>query len=84
LGKFQINTLTSGIGLLVTVVLSYVLIPIYGMYGAALATSIVFAIQALIQVILFKRVAGIDWLEIYIHYKLSWASLPQRVKSYFR
>ena len=64
LGKYKFNTMISSIGLLAIAVLSYSLIPIYGMKGAALATSIVYLIQAFVQVQIFKKVSNLSWAQI--------------------
>ena len=64
LGKYKLNTMVSFIGLLAIAALSYSLIPIYGMKGAALATSIVYLIQAFVQVQIFKKVSNLSWAQI--------------------
>ncbi|MEN9700340.1 MAG: hypothetical protein RLZZ301_1538 [Bacteroidota bacterium] len=38
-GRYQINALASGVGLIVCVISAYVMIPIYGVMGAAFASS---------------------------------------------
>ncbi len=39
-GKENLVAITIGIGIIINIILNYLLIPIYGMYGAAVATSI--------------------------------------------
>ena len=64
LGKYKFNTMVSFIGILAIAALSYSLIPIYGMKGAAIATSIVYLIQAFVQVQIFKKVSNLSWAQI--------------------
>ncbi|MBD79667.1 MAG: hypothetical protein CL840_12180 [Crocinitomicaceae bacterium] len=64
LGKYHLNTITSLVGVIIIAVLSYLLIPIYDMKGAALATSAVYFVQMLIQSIFFKRESNMKWSEI--------------------
>lgn len=61
LGKYFLNTMTSLLGLATIIGLSYFLIPKYGMIGAAIASSIVFLIQALAQFIIFKKITQLSW-----------------------
>ena len=53
IGKFHINTLGSFIGLTMTVSFCYLLIPVYGTKGAAIAASISYCTSALFLTIYF-------------------------------
>lgn len=69
LGKYKFNTITSFIGMLCIALLSYLLIPIYDMKGAAIATSIVYFIQATIQFFIFQKESAIplnDLLKLHL------------------
>jgi len=54
-GRYHINTLASTAGLIVTVVLCLVLIPIWGVYGAAFAALISFISTSAIVFVIFKK-----------------------------
>ena len=55
IGKFYINTLGSFIGLIITIIACYSLIPVYGTTGAAIATSLSYCTSALFLIICFIR-----------------------------
>lgn len=54
-GKYHINTIASSIGLLVSIVLFYLLIPRYETFGAGMATSISYAVTSIIVLIFFLK-----------------------------
>jgi len=62
IGKFYINTLSSFIGLIITIIACYLLIPVYGTTGAAIATSFSYCTSALFLVICFIRFRKISIL----------------------
>lgn len=64
LGKYSINTKISGLGLIAIIILSYLLIPIYGIEGAAISASLVYLIQLIINLIVFKNISNLKWGEI--------------------
>lgn len=54
-GKHYINALASSVGLLVTIILGFLLIPMFKSTGAAVTASISYGITALIVIIFYKR-----------------------------
>ncbi len=69
LGLYKYNMWVSAIGLLVSVSLSFALIPLLDMKGAATATSLVFFVQVIIQFFLFKSETKMSLSEIIIGHK---------------
>jgi len=61
LALYKYNFRTSGFGLILSLVLSILLIPLFNLQGAAIATSIVFAGQTLFQITLFKKETEMSW-----------------------
>jgi len=61
LALYKYNFRTSGFGLILSLVLSILLIPLFNLQGAAIATSIVFAGQTLFQIMLFKKETEMSW-----------------------
>ncbi|MBS4013851.1 MAG: polysaccharide biosynthesis C-terminal domain-containing protein [Bacteroidetes bacterium] len=57
-GKYYINTISSVIGLAVTIILCLILIPKYGYYGTAIAASISFLTTAFYVFLKFKKTSG--------------------------
>lgn len=55
IGHPEINTFTSFISLLATIIFCVILIPKYGITGAAIASSIAYGIRAICDLILFKK-----------------------------
>ena len=65
IGKYHVNTIASSIGLAISIVLFYVLIPPFITLGAGIATSISYAVTSLVVLIFFLReakIAGKDFL----------------------
>lgn len=58
IGKTQVSTVASVIGLVITLVLSFILIPEYGMIGAAITASISYSVGVVYQFLLFIREPG--------------------------
>jgi O-antigen/teichoic acid export membrane protein len=54
-GKYHINTIASGTGLVVALILFFILIPRYITLGAGIATSISYAVTSLVVVLFFIR-----------------------------
>lgn len=64
-GKYWVNTLASTTGLIVSIVLFYLLIPVYQSSGAGMATSISYGVTSLVVLIFFileSQLAGKDFL----------------------
>jgi O-antigen/teichoic acid export membrane protein len=57
-GKHYHNTISSGIGLVLTLVLGFTLIPSMGIIGAGITASISYFSSALYQLIVFIRITG--------------------------
>lgn len=57
-GKYYINAIASGIGLLVNIILLYILVPKYHFYGAAISASISYICTSLVVLIFFKKAGG--------------------------
>jgi len=54
-GKYQINAIAAGIGLIGTIIFSYLLIPPYGYIGAGITASISYLLTSLFLIWIFKR-----------------------------
>jgi Na+-driven multidrug efflux pump len=54
-GRYQVNAITSSIGLVASVILYFTLIPRFGMIGAGWATSLSYLFTTLILIVLFDR-----------------------------
>lgn len=63
------GTVTSAVALVVNVVGNFLLIPQFGGVGAAMATSISYAVMSVISLVLFCRVAGTRFSEIFFFRK---------------
>lgn len=66
-GKVLHNTIGSGLGLLVTVPLGFALIPTYGLIGAAIASSAAYTASVAYQTVVFLRLTGTSWLDLFPH-----------------
>lgn len=60
-GKYYINAICSGAGLLVTLAVVFILVPKYGIYGAAITSSISYFFTALMAILFFKKEGG-SWV----------------------
>ena len=72
IGKFYINTICSFIGLIITIIACYSLIPVYGTIGAAISTSLSYCTSALFLIICFIRFRKIS----------VWKLLPTKKESH--
>ena len=68
-GKPELNALSNLVGLVVNVVLNIVLIPKFGISGAAMATSISYTLTAIIFLISFLKLTGLSLKELFIFNK---------------
>jgi O-antigen/teichoic acid export membrane protein len=57
-GRPHHNTISSGIGLVFTLLMSLWLIPIYGLAGAGIAATISYSASCLYQIIMFRKISG--------------------------
>jgi O-antigen/teichoic acid export membrane protein len=55
------NTISSGLGLLFTIILGFALIPSFGIIGAGLTASLSYMSSMIYQAIMFKRITGTKW-----------------------
>ncbi|MGB0403395.1 MAG: polysaccharide biosynthesis C-terminal domain-containing protein [Salibacteraceae bacterium] len=65
LGKYSINTKISGLGFISILIFSYLLIPTYGIEGAAISASIVYLVQLITNVLVFKKISNLNWDKIF-------------------
>lgn len=79
-GKPQYATYTSGITVIVTVILDLALIPSMGIVGAAIASSIAYTSTAVLSVIWFNRENQTRWKEILIPTPADLVSLFQQLQ----
>lgn len=61
LALYKYNFLTSGFGLIMSLLLSIILIPLFNLKGAAIATSSVFVFQTVFQLIMFRKETDMTW-----------------------
>lgn len=59
----EYNTYVSTFTLILNLILNYVMIPHWGLSGAALATSITYTVTFLIKSVIFKRVSGQEYIK---------------------
>ena len=64
IGLPQYATYASGITIIITVILDILLIPTYGIGGAAIASTIAYLLSAALMVMWFSREANITWVEV--------------------
>lgn len=64
IGLPQYATYASGITVIITVILDILLIPPYGIGGAAIASTIAYLLSAALMVMWFSREANISWVEV--------------------
>jgi len=64
-GKYHINTVASAIGLVVTLALSLVLIPLYDFYGAAMAGTASFIATSAYAFMVFRKISGFPLREFF-------------------
>ncbi|MCX6231710.1 MAG: polysaccharide biosynthesis C-terminal domain-containing protein [Bacteroidetes bacterium] len=63
-GKFYIGVKASSVGLIVTLLLSFWLIPRFGFYGAAVVTSISYIFTSMVVVYYFKKESGLGLYDL--------------------
>lgn len=64
-GYPQLKTYTSGAALIVTLTLDFLLIPTYGIKGAAVASSGAYGVAALFGVFLYSKVTGVKFRDFF-------------------
>jgi stage V sporulation protein B len=63
-GKPWHNTISSGIGLVFTLVLGFTLIPMLGLTGAGVTASVAYTAGMLYQLFVFIRISGAKWRSV--------------------
>lgn len=63
-GRPQIGALSAGISLVATIALDLLLIPRFGIAGAAVASSISYTLTALVVASIFRRTTGLSWSDV--------------------
>jgi O-antigen/teichoic acid export membrane protein len=66
LGKPQYATYTSGITVVITLVLDILLIPLYDITGAAIASSLAYIASTILSIIWFSRETGTSWAHVIV------------------
>jgi O-antigen/teichoic acid export membrane protein len=66
IGRQSLNTVASAIGLVVTLVLDFILIPHFGFLGAACASSISYSATATFSSVMFSRITGVRCHNLYV------------------
>lgn len=82
LGLYKYNLITSGIGLVLSILIALVLIPFAGMNGAAVAASLVFIVQTIIQTVLFRNETKLSWKEIVSYHMEAFQYYIQKTKGF--
>lgn len=66
-GRIKHNTVGSGLGLIVTVSLGFLLIPGHGLLGAAITASAAYSASAIYQIVVFTGITGTRIIEFLPH-----------------
>jgi O-antigen/teichoic acid export membrane protein len=74
-GLFYIGALATGLGLMVNIVLNLWLIPVWGLEGAALSSSLSYGLTALVLLVAVTKDAGVSWREMVIPRVADWRFL---------
>jgi len=82
-GRPLINTVVSGAALVLNIAVNLVLIPLYGISGAALTSAITYTLSSLALVIIFKRISGTGWKEL-IYLRKSDLESYKRIGAYLK
>lgn len=69
IGKYAVNTITAFIGLIVTVVLNFLLIPKYGCNGAAISATISYLVTGFLLVAIFLKETNYSACDMLINKK---------------
>jgi O-antigen/teichoic acid export membrane protein len=68
-GKPKIVFFSSCIILAVAIVICWLLIPAYGAFGAGLSVSVIYFVQAIVRVLVYKKVTGASLKELLVFHK---------------
>lgn len=64
-GQYQINALVSGIGLVISLILAFVLIPKYDLIGTGLTASISYLATSFAVIWIFKQQSNFSWKDFF-------------------
>jgi len=65
-GRPQIGAMAAGVSLVITVGLDLALIPVFGIVGAAIASSVAYTVAALVVLSVFHKATGLPWSAVLI------------------
>jgi Na+-driven multidrug efflux pump len=65
-GLPQYPSITSALALVVTLVADLLLIPRYGIVGAAWASTLAYGVQTIALVVIYRRVTGVAWRDLVV------------------
>ena len=63
-GRPEVSTISAAVGMVATVILDLLLIPSYGIGGAAIASTCAYTIEFLVAVFCFVRISQLPWNEV--------------------
>jgi len=72
-GRPMLNTYIGGISLVVNVLLNILWIPMYGIEGAALASTVSYSVSLIVQLFVYCRVSGNSWTNVLLPQPGDWA-----------
>lgn len=72
-GRPEINTIAAFIGLVINCAANLYLIPLLGVGGASLSSSLSYTIILLLRVIIFCRMTGASWRDLFVLTRADWA-----------
>lgn len=76
-GKPELNLYTSIFTVLCNLTLNIILIPLYGINGAAISTSIAYILTFIVKMILFKKVTDARVMDIFIFKRTDWVLIQK-------
>jgi len=79
-GKPEYNIYVSIISVILNFILNFILIPLYGLAGAAIATSITYIINFILRIFVFQRMSKISLFQIILPRKEEWNSILIYIK----
>ncbi len=71
-GLPQYPSLTSVVALVVTIVGDFMLIPRFGMVGAAVASALAYTVQTVALLLIYRRIARVGWRELFVPQRDDW------------
>lgn len=85
-GRYYINAIASGIGFLVTIPAVFILVPVYGIYGAAISATISYFCSSLVVNIYFVKSGGKfvvfpNKQELFSFFAMAKSTVSQKLKS---